>query len=135
VSPRCMFIPGAMVGFGYVDGAGVAGPIVMPGIGAIVGEGFAAFGAGVAFFAGAGVAIPGMGAIVGWAPRPGETVRAIRAGMTLKRVASKGTSCRRGGILRAVVRHTPNADFKPAVSLHGLPRATTSSSSHAGRGR
>jgi hypothetical protein len=77
-------------------GAGVAGPIVIPGIGAIagVGEGFAAFGAGVAFFAGAGVAIgiPGMGTIVGWAVSPGETVKTRKNAAMLRRVTGKSTS-------------------------------------------
>lgn len=79
-----------------VAGAGL-GAVVMPDIGAIVGTGdaFAGAGVGAAFLAGAGVVIgmPGMGAIVGWAAKTGETVRMIKTAATLKRVASKRTSC------------------------------------------
>ena len=86
--------PGAIDALG--DGEAF-GAIVMPGIGAIVGTGeaFAGAGVGVAFLAGAGVAIgmPGMGAIVGCAAKTGETVRTVRTAATLKRVASKRTSC------------------------------------------
>ena len=128
-----MSIPGAMVALGVGDagpmcipgamepvGGDGLGDIVMPGIGAIVGagEGFAAAGVGVLFFAGAGVAMgmPGIGAIVGCAARPGETVRTVKIAATLKRVASKQTSRWAGDILRTVVCRTPNAGFRPAVS-------------------
>jgi hypothetical protein len=131
--PCCMFIPGAMdalgngvagpigmpgamVACGFMDGDGVAGPIVIPGIGAIVGvgEGFAAFGAGVAFFAGAGVAIgiPGMGAIVGWAAKLGETVTRTKKAAMLRRVASKSTSRARLSVLQYVV-HIPENRLWP----------------------
>ena len=86
--------PGAIDALG--DGEAF-GAIVMPGTGAIVGTGdaFAGAGAGVAFVAGAGVAIgmPGMGAIVGCAAKAGEMVEAIKTAATAKRVASKRTSC------------------------------------------
>ncbi len=105
-----MFIPGAIDALGIGDGdpmcmsgavepvaGGGLGAVVMPGIAAIVGTGvaFAGAGVGVAFLAGAGVGIgmPGMGAIVGCAAKTGETLRTVRKAATLKRVASKRTSC------------------------------------------
>ena len=66
----------------------------MPGIGAIVGlgDGFAAVGAGVVFFAGAAVAmgIPGMGAIVGCAATAGAAARETKKAAMPRRVTSKG---------------------------------------------
>jgi hypothetical protein len=91
-----VFIPGAIDALGVGDAGAmrIPGAVVMPGIGATVGagDGFATMGAGVAFFAGAGVAIgiPGMGATVGSAARPGEAVTKRMKAATLKRVASKG---------------------------------------------
>jgi hypothetical protein len=89
-------IPGAMDGPGLIVAGGALGALVIPGIGAIVGdgEGFGTAGGGVAFFAGAGVVIgiPGMGAIVGCAATPGDTVARRKTATTLKRVASKRTS-------------------------------------------
>jgi hypothetical protein len=117
-----MFIPGDVDGLG----AGVAGPIVTPGMGAVagVGAGFAAFGAGVAFFAGAGVAIgiPGIGAIVGWAAKPGETVTRTKKAATLRRVASKSTSRVRLGILQFVVYLPEKPAFASRFRRHRFRR-------------
>ncbi len=115
-----MFIPGSI----DAVGAGDLGAVVMPGIGAIVGDGeaFAGTGDGGLFFTGAGagvaIGIPGMGAIVGCAATAGEAVRTIENAVTAKRERNKGTSGK-ACILRAVVRLPqtllPHLRFPPAL--------------------
>ena len=72
-----MFMPGVVAGMGEVDGAAVAGAVVIPGMGAIV-------------FAGAGVGIgmPGIGAIVGWAATTGAVSDSVSAVKKAKRASN-----------------------------------------------
>jgi hypothetical protein len=138
-----MFIPGAIdvIGAGVADATGRGGPefvaggellgaIVMPGIGAIVGDGdaFAAAGLGVVFFAGGlAIGIPAMGTVAGGAAAPGDAAnarpKAKANAVTARRTASTGTYLEMDGhtTFRSTLPQTPVAHppFQRRTPPHG----------------